>query len=92
MDGPAWGPGPPCYTCRRGCAALFGGYYWYYHCSTSPTTITYTGHYDEYAGENGVWGEDESNCSYYNSGGDRSSYVMDHSNGNVNYCFPAEPQ
>jgi hypothetical protein len=92
MDGPSFQFGPPCYSCRQGCARVFGSYFWMYHCSTSPTSITYTGYYDEYGAGGGVRGEDESNCYYYSTTGARSSYVMDHTNRSVNYCFPAEPQ
>ncbi len=98
-EGQFWYSAPKAYTCLEACAYNFGGVPTDYQCSTSGTTVTNTGYYDQlYFDTDG----DETRCPVREENAKRepiyfcddegcsiSAYVSDH-NGcktKVNYCW-----
>ena len=92
-DGPSWRDDPPTYTCREGCAEVFGGVAEDWQCSTEEGRLDRRGRLDAYGDDLMCalsWPHDlkvgetydcgETGCSW-------SAYVSDHACEELNHCF-----
>jgi hypothetical protein len=96
-DGPAWGGGPPAYTCLQACALVFGGNAADYACSTQAGVIDHKAWEDGWGDSSHCAGQNNPVAENYSLGGNNyncgaqscsfSAYVNDHGACGSNYCW-----